>query len=42
MIRFLQPWGLLALIPVLAVAAAYVWLQFRRRAYAIRFTNVEL
>jgi len=41
-IRFLQPWGLLALIPVLAVAAAYVWLQFRRRAYAIRFTNVEL
>lgn len=42
MIRFLQPWGLLALLPVLAVAAAYVWRQFRRRAYAVRFTNVEL
>jgi Ca-activated chloride channel family protein len=42
MIRFLQPWGLLALLPVLAVAGAYVWRQFRRRAYAMRFTNVEL
>ena len=42
MIRFLQPWGLLALLPVLAVAAAYVWRQFRRRQYAMRFTNVDL
>ncbi|MEV1286256.1 VWA domain-containing protein [Micromonospora sp. NPDC049679] len=42
MIRFLQPWGLLALLPVFAVAAAYVWRQFRRRSYAVRFTNVEL
>ncbi|SDZ11756.1 Ca-activated chloride channel family protein [Micromonospora pattaloongensis] len=42
MIRFLQPWGLLALLPVLAVAGAYVWRQFRRRSYAVRFTNVEL
>jgi Ca-activated chloride channel family protein len=42
MIRFLQPWWLLALLPVLAVAGAYVWRQLRRRAFAVRFTNVEL
>jgi Ca-activated chloride channel family protein len=42
MIRFLQPWWLLALLPVLAVAGAYVWRQLRRRAYAVRFTNVDL
>jgi Ca-activated chloride channel family protein len=42
MIRFLQPWWLLALLPVFAVAGAYVWRQFRRRSYAMRFTNVDL
>jgi Ca-activated chloride channel family protein len=42
MIRFLQPWWLLAVVPVLLVAGAYVWRQFRRRADAMRFTNVEL
>ena len=42
MIRFLQPWWLLAILPVLALAAVYVWRQFRQRAYAIRFTNVDL
>ena len=42
MIRFLQPWWLLALIPVIAVAGVYVWRQFRRRSYAMRFTNVDL
>lgn len=42
MIRFLQPWWLLALLPVLAVAAAYLWRQFHRRSYAMRFTNLEL
>jgi Ca-activated chloride channel family protein len=42
MIRFLQPWWLLALVPVFAMAAAYVWRQLRRRAYAVRFTNVDL
>ncbi|MFI6757569.1 VWA domain-containing protein [Micromonospora sp. NPDC050417] len=42
MIRFLQPWWLLALLPVLAVAGAYVWRQLHRREHAIRFTNVEL
>ncbi|MEH1059160.1 VWA domain-containing protein [Micromonospora sp. CPCC 206171] len=42
MIRFLQPWWLLALLPVLALAALYVWRQNHRRAYAMRFTNVDL
>ncbi len=42
MIRFLQPWWLLALLPVIAVAAIYVWRQFRRRSYAMKFTNVDL
>jgi Ca-activated chloride channel family protein len=42
MIRFLQPWWLLALLPVVAVAALYVWRQFRRRQYAMKFTHVDL
>ena len=42
MIRFLEPWWLLTLLPVLAMAGAYVWRQFRKRQYAIRFTNVDL
>jgi Ca-activated chloride channel family protein len=42
MIRFLEPIWLLALIPVLAVAAVYVLRQLRRRSYAVRFTNVAL
>ena len=42
MIRFLDPWWLLAVLPVLALAGAYVWRQLRRQAYAVRFTNVEL
>ncbi|MFI1197464.1 VWA domain-containing protein [Micromonospora sp. NPDC020750] len=42
MIRFLQPWWLLAVLPVLALAALYVWRQLHRRAYAMRFTNVDL
>jgi Ca-activated chloride channel homolog len=42
MIRFLQPWWLLALLPVVALAGLYVWRQRHRRAYAMRFTNVEL
>lgn len=42
MIRFLQPWWLLMLLPVTAVVAGYLWRQWRRRAYAVRFTNVDL
>jgi Ca-activated chloride channel homolog len=42
MIRFLEPMWLLAAIPVLALAGAYVWRQLRRRSYAVKFTNVEL
>jgi Ca-activated chloride channel family protein len=42
MIRFLAPWWLLAVLPVLAVAGVYVWRQFRKRQYAMKFTNVDL
>ena len=42
MIRFLSPWWLLTLLPVLGVAGAYVWRQRRRRAFAVRFSNVDL
>ena len=42
MIRFLEPAWLLALLPVVVVAALYVVRQFRRRQYAMRFTNVDL
>jgi Ca-activated chloride channel family protein len=42
MIRFLQPWWLLAVLPVVAIGALYLWRQLHRRSYAMRFTNVEL
>jgi len=42
MIRFLEPLWLLALLPVLVIAGLYVWRQFRRRSYAMKFTNVDL
>lgn len=42
MIRFLSPIWLLALIPVALLALGYVLAQRRRRAYVVRFTNVEL
>jgi Ca-activated chloride channel family protein len=42
MIRFLQPWWLLALLPVLAVAGWYIWRQRQRTVHAMRFTNVAL
>ncbi|BCY06793.1 VWA domain-containing protein [Actinoplanes sp. L3-i22] len=42
MIRFLAPWWLLTLLPVLVVAGAYVWRQLHKRSYAMRFTNVDL
>jgi Ca-activated chloride channel family protein len=42
MIRFLSPWWLLALVPVLAVVGAYLARQRRRRSFAVRFSNVDL
>lgn len=42
MIRFLSPWWLLLVPVVLLLAGAYVFAQFHRRAYAVRFTNVAL
>ncbi|HEY7174995.1 MAG TPA: VWA domain-containing protein [Micromonosporaceae bacterium] len=42
MIRFLQPAWLLAAIPVLLLAGLYVWRTLHRRAYAMKFTNVDL
>ena len=42
MIRFLQPWWLLVMLPVAGVAAGYLWRQWRRRADAVRFSNTEL
>src|ERR1700730_5705672 len=41
-IRFLQPWWLLALLLVLGVAATYGWRQLRRAGVAVRFSSVEL
>jgi Ca-activated chloride channel homolog len=42
MIRFLSPWWLLALLPIIGLAGAYVWRQRRRRSVAVRFSNVDL
>jgi Ca-activated chloride channel homolog len=42
MIRFVSPWWLLAVLPVLALAGVYVWRQRRRRSIAVRFSNVDL
>ncbi|MDT5027708.1 MAG: Ca-activated chloride channel [Micromonosporaceae bacterium] len=42
MIRLLSPWWLLAVLPVLAVAGVYIWRQLHRKAFAVRFSNVEL
>ncbi len=42
MIRFLQPWWLLAAVPVVLLAGVYVWRALHRRAFAVRFTNVAL
>jgi len=42
MIRFLEPMWLLLVPLALALAGAYVFVQFRRKTYAVRFTNVAL
>jgi Ca-activated chloride channel homolog len=39
---FLAPSWLWLLVPVAALAAVYVVMQFRKRRYAVRFTNVAL
>lgn len=39
---FLAPERLLLLLLPLAAVAAYLWLQRRRRHYAVRFTNLDL
>jgi Ca-activated chloride channel family protein len=39
---FAWPAALLALLLIPALAAAYVWMQGRRKAYALRFTNLAL
>ena len=38
MIRFLEPWWLLAIVPVLVIAGAYVWRQLHKRQFAMKFT----
>ncbi len=40
--NFLAPERLLLLIPVAALVAAYVFMQRRRRHYAVRLTNLDL
>jgi Ca-activated chloride channel family protein len=42
MIRLLSPWWLFAVLPVLVIAGFYVWRQLRRKAFAVRFSNVDL
>jgi len=41
-LSFLDPWRLVLLIGALALVGVYVAIQQRRRAYAMRFTNLEL
>jgi Ca-activated chloride channel family protein len=39
---FHSPWALLLLVPVVAMAAAYLVLQRRRRRYAVRFASLPM
>lgn len=41
-LAFSAPWRLLLLLGVLALVAAYLWLQRRRPTYAARFTELDL
>jgi Ca-activated chloride channel family protein len=40
--NFEWPWLLLLLLLVPVLAALYIWVQRQRKAYAVRFTNLEL
>ncbi|WP_106582427.1 VWA domain-containing protein [Murinocardiopsis flavida] len=40
--RFLSPWWLLLLLVLAAFIGAYIYLQGRRKHYAVRFTNLAL
>lgn len=42
MMRFLEPAWLLGLVPVLGLAAVYLWRQRNRTATAVRFSNLKL
>lgn len=42
MIRLLQPLWLLALLPVAALAGAYIYAQRHKRATAVKFSNLDL
>ena len=41
-LAFTAPWRLLLLLGVVALVAAYIWLQRRRPTYAARFTELDL
>lgn len=40
--RFLSPEWFWLLVPVAALLAIYVWVQFQRSRYAVRFSNLQL
>jgi Ca-activated chloride channel homolog len=42
MIRFLQPWWLLATLPVAGMFAGYLWRQRHRRLQALRFSTTAM
>jgi Ca-activated chloride channel family protein len=42
MIRFLAPWWLFGLLPVVGATGLYWWRQRKRRDFAVRFSNVDL
>lgn len=40
--KFLSPEYFWLLVPLALLVAAYVWMQFRRSQYAVRFSNLQL
>jgi Ca-activated chloride channel family protein len=41
-VKFLSPEYLWLFVPVAVLVAVYVWMQFRRSMYAVRFSNLQL